>query len=71
MWNVADNKGLCQQAVLKGHAGAVTTADGLQLQTDSGQTEIIIVTSSVDFNVKIWKNKTTDCKGTTYILNIR
>lgn len=51
------------KSVLSGHAGPVTVADGLQFQTDEGKSEIIIATTSVDLNVKIWKPVSTDFNG--------
>jgi WD40 repeat protein len=63
VWDITEDKGLNVQCVLTGHAGPITAATGLQYQTNDNKSEIIIATTSVDFNIKIWKHKATDSKG--------
>ena len=47
-----------QRAVLKGHSGAVTVADGLYVPPLAGQSDVddstVIVTASTDSTVKVW-----------------
>jgi WD40 repeat protein len=56
IWGISQEMGLTVLATLQGHSGPITIADGFQHRSEENTTGILIATSSVDMNVKIWKN---------------